>query len=96
MENKEDRIEPVLDKAEKSSEDLGKRLDAIERKTLRVDEINSELLRMVADMLLFMDNLGKMDNWFYSSIREKIRDETSRNRHKFFELLEKNIKIINS
>jgi hypothetical protein len=96
VENKEDKTETVVDKVEKESEDFVKRLDAIERKTQRIDEINSELLRMVADMLLFMDNLGKMDNWFYYSVREKIRAETCRDRHKFFELLEKNIKAINS
>jgi hypothetical protein len=94
MENKEDKEKPT----EVTNEDIWKqyteRLDKVSDRTNKVYDLNTELLNFVSSMILFLDNVGNMDNWLYSSARKRILEETPKFREKLIDLLNKHQKHV--
>jgi hypothetical protein len=92
MENNEDKeISITMDELWKQ---YTERLDKVSDKTNKVYDLNTELLNFVSSMILFLDNVGNMDNWLYSSVRKRILEETPKFREKLINLLNKHQKNV--
>jgi hypothetical protein len=94
MESKEDKEKIDRFNGDEVWKQYTERLDRISDKTKKIYDLNTELLNFVSSMILFLDNVGDMNNWLYSSARKRILEETPKFRQKLIDLLNKHQKSV--